>query len=166
VGINFWEARAYCFWLTKLGRRTEKIGNDEIIRLPTEFEWEAAVRNQDQNKPFPWGQEWSDEQAHVRTNPLSIRQASSVGVYPSPWKDGPMDMAGNVWEWTDSLFLPFDAVNDEFRDDPDSLSERSVRGSSWYNNPSYAACSARGMDRSYNLFYDVGFRIIKCRSPQ
>jgi formylglycine-generating enzyme required for sulfatase activity len=69
-------------------------------------------------------------------------------------------LAGNVWEWTDSLHLPYSPEYDALRISPDSLEERVVRGSSWYNTSIMAACSVRAVDRSYNLFYDVGFRVV------
>ncbi|HMG13926.1 MAG TPA: SUMF1/EgtB/PvdO family nonheme iron enzyme [Saprospiraceae bacterium] len=163
VGINLWEAYAYCVWLTQKAHQSGELPLDMIYSLPTEFEWERASRQFNDDRIYPWGDKWSDEKAHVSSNILNMRQPSPVGIYLESWKDGPMDMAGNVWEWTLSLFHPYDQKYDFQRLILDSLDERVVRGSSWYNTSVVAACSSRSVDRSYNLFYDVGFRIVSLK---
>ena len=37
VGINWWEANAFCAWATKVGRETGKLATDQVIVLPTEL---------------------------------------------------------------------------------------------------------------------------------
>ncbi|MBL7789360.1 MAG: SUMF1/EgtB/PvdO family nonheme iron enzyme [Chitinophagales bacterium] len=160
VGINFWEAEAYCRWLTLRARKEKTILSTEKFSIPTEFEWERTIRINANDSIYPWGDTWIESKAHVSTNQLNMRQPSPVGVYEELWKNGPCDMCGNVWEWTDSIFFSYNKEFDSQRINSNSLDERVVRGSSWYNNHSVAACSARAVDRSYNLFYDVGFRII------
>lgn len=163
VGINWWEASAFCAWATRMGHETDKLDLDHVICLPSEFEWEYASRPSDDDRIYPWGDEWSEEKAHVSTNTLNMRQPAPVGIYLEPWPGGPCDLAGNIWEWTASLHLPYSEEHDSRRLADDSLEERVVRGSSWYNSSIVAACSARAVDRSYNLFYDVGFRVVSLR---
>jgi formylglycine-generating enzyme required for sulfatase activity len=160
VGINYWEAEAYCNWLTNKARKDGLIQSTQKFCIPTEFEWEVASRPISDDRIYSWGDEWDEEKAHVSTNILNMRQPVAVGVYPPSYKNGPFDLVGNVWEWTKSLFLPYEIENDSYRINIDSLNERVVRGSSWYNTSTVAACSARAVDRSYNLFYDVGFRVV------
>jgi formylglycine-generating enzyme required for sulfatase activity len=160
VGVNWWEASAFCEWATQEARRSGGLAENERLALPTEFEWEYASRPAQDDRIFPWGDEWHDERAHVSTNTLNMRQPAPVGIYLEHWPGGPCDLAGNVWEWTASLFLPYAPEHDSQRLSSDSFDERVVRGSSWYNSSIVAACSARAVDRSYNLFYDVGFRIV------
>ena len=160
VGINWWEAHAFCKWATKTGHETGTLDPDYIIDLPTEFEWEYASRPAADDRIYPWGDEWSDLKAHVSSNILNMRQPAPVGIYLAHWPNGPFDMAGNVWEWTLSLHLPYSKDYDSKRFSVDSIDERVVRGSSWLNTSVVAACSVRCVDRSYNLFYDVGFRIV------
>ena len=160
VGLNWWEAAAYCLWATKKGHREGWLSTEMIVSLPTEFEWEAAARPCSDDRTYPWGDEWDEGKAHVSSNLLNLRQPAPLGVYLEHWPGGPVDMAGNVWEWTLSLQLPYAEHFDPQRISSDSLDERVVRGSSWYNIRALAACSARAVDRSYNLFYDVGFRVV------
>jgi formylglycine-generating enzyme required for sulfatase activity len=160
VGVNWWEAAAFCEWATQRGHQLGTLALDHVILLPTEFEWEYVSRPVVDDRIFPWGDEWAEEKAHVSTNALNMRQPAPVGIYLESWPGAPCDLAGNVWEWTASLFLPYAAEFDPERLSADSLEERVVRGSSWYNSSIVAACSARAVDRSYNLFYDVGFRVV------
>lgn len=159
VGVNYWEAEAYCAWATAKGHSVGALENESFIALPTEFEWEAASRRIDDDRVYPWGDEWDDERALVATNTLNLRAPATVGVFLEAWPGAPLDMAGNVWEWTSSIYRGYSEEEDVKRHDPDSLAERVVRGSSWYNFAPLAACSARAVDRAYNLFYDVGFRV-------
>ncbi len=83
-------------------------------RLPTEIEWEYAARGPT-GAPFPWG-----DRAPITGNvesPLCWdRRASkqgtcAVGAFPAgATRDGALDMAGNVWEWTSGKIGEGDVV--------------------------------------------------------
>jgi formylglycine-generating enzyme required for sulfatase activity len=159
IGINYWEATAYCEWATQKAHTAGILDPVMKVCLPTEFEWECACRQRNDDRVYPWGNLWKEEKAHVSSNLLNIRQPAPVGIY-EPNADHPQDMAGNVWEWTATLNFPYALENDHLRISDNSIEERVVRGSSWYNTSNLAACSARAIDRAYNLFYDVGFRVV------
>ena len=88
VNVSWEDAEAYADWSGG--------------RLPSEAEWEKAARGTD-GRLYPWGMKF------VAGN-LNTSEAKTEGTHPveahpggaSPY--GVMDMSGNVWEWTVTLF--------------------------------------------------------------
>jgi formylglycine-generating enzyme required for sulfatase activity len=97
VGICWYEAIAYCEWLSdKSGRRW---------RLPTEVEWEIAARMRaPTNAEYPWGGEFTTDRCN--TFESHIRATTPVGLYLSPAGDDRelADISGNAYEWTLSRY--------------------------------------------------------------
>ncbi|OGG48432.1 MAG: hypothetical protein A3F84_14700 [Candidatus Handelsmanbacteria bacterium RIFCSPLOWO2_12_FULL_64_10] len=97
VGVSWEDAKAYCEWAGK--------------RLPTEEEWQQACQGRD-GREYPWGNGFGSGRANIEGFREGFLQTAPVGSYPngaSPY--GAMDMAGNVWEWTSSLFRLFEIVD-------------------------------------------------------
>ena len=104
VNVSWYEAIAFCDWLSKK--------TDKDFSLPSEAEWEKAVRGVD-GRIYPW----SDKPpSHDLCNfGLHVKGTTPVGKY-SPKGDSPYgcaDMVGNVWEWTRSQWGT-DRVKPEF----------------------------------------------------
>ncbi len=95
------------------------------LRLPTEAEFQRAVRGKN-NYTYPWGNEWPSADAKQEKAPImavtieakeaGMRDIQPVGSAPlGASEEGVLDLAGNVWEWTDSPYAPFDKY------EPDSI---------------------------------------------
>ena len=101
VGVAWYEAVAYCAWLTAEGRAAGWLYPGERLRLPTALEWERAARHTDRRR-YPWGDEPPDA-ARANYEGAGLRAPTPVGVFPAGAAAcGALDMAGNVWEWTAS----------------------------------------------------------------
>lgn len=150
--VRWDEAQALCRWLQKQ--------TGLPFRLPTEAEWEKAARGTD-GRPFPWGDNWDASNANTRE--AGPGTTTPVGSYPdgaSPF--GVLDMAGNTWEWTQSLQAPYPYADDSrnappvaassrlgwlvrFRAAPAPPSEqrRILRGGCYANPEGFARCACR-----------------------
>ena len=163
--VTWFQAQTYCEWREG--------------RLPTEAEWEYAARGPDRFI-FPWGNEFDDTSANhcdsncadadwasnfTYTNPSNndgFEIAAPVSSFPggASWV-GTMDMSGNVWEWTSSLYeeYPYDKADGRERDTGDSTNVlRVLRGGSFSNSASDLRSASRDWANPDNDFSLFGFR--------
>lgn len=102
--VSWPDAAAFCRWASEVGATGR---SSSPVRLPTEPEWEKAARGADR-RLCPGGSEPPD---NTRCNfNKNVKDTTPVGQY-SPRGDGPFgcaDLAGNVWEWTSSLYGRWD----------------------------------------------------------
>ncbi|MEK7748067.1 MAG: SUMF1/EgtB/PvdO family nonheme iron enzyme, partial [Nitrospirota bacterium] len=132
VGVSWYEANAYAKWANK--------------RTPTEMEWEKSARGED-GRVYPWGNDFDKEKCN--TYESGIGSTNRVARYPAGISTiGCYDMAGNVWEWTDS----------GYNKDQDT---RVLRGGALDSNQSYARCAFRFFDNPNLRYYNIGFRCVR-----
>ena len=181
VGVSWEQANAFCAWRTEyllkgLGPQARYI---QRYRLPTEAEWEYAARGKDGTE-FPWNETNTKNEngcfyANFKPDRGNYTQdgnliTSRVGSYGAN-SNGLYDMAGNVAEWTSTVYTEagVTAMNDinpqlEYKaalEDPYRLKKKSVRGGSWKDPESFIRSAWRSweyqnMPRSY-----VGFRCVR-----
>lgn len=163
VGVNFWECLAYCGWLQGELRGAGWVQEQHAVYIPSEFEWEYAARRGAAD-PYPWGSSFSKEppDAHVRnTDVESLGRPLAVGLFP--WASragGPLDMVGNVWEWTTSTPVEYSPSVFNAPVVLDGLTERVARGSSYLSREAESPeVTFRSFDPPYNAYEDMGFRV-------
>ncbi len=163
VGVSWYEANAYCVWLTELLQRlragaellamqcnlvTRLPPEAAVVRLLAKDEWVAAAGGEEGDR-YPWGQEqrWYGSRANTRES--GIGGTSPVGMYPSGRSiAGIWDMSGNVWEWTGSWY---------------DKGRRALRGGSWFVDRRKARVRGHSWGNPDYSYYGVGFRV--CSSP-
>jgi formylglycine-generating enzyme required for sulfatase activity len=181
VGVTWEQANAFCAWRTEyllkgLGGAARYV---QRYRLPTEAEWEYAARGKDQNE-FPWDNEdvasgkgcfyanfKPDNGNYTKDGNLIT---SKVGIYAAN-SNGLYDMAGNVAEWTSTIFTEagVEAMNDinpqlrynAAQEDPYRLKKKSVRGGSWKDPESYIRSAWRSSEYQNQPRSYIGFRCVR-----
>jgi formylglycine-generating enzyme required for sulfatase activity len=138
VGVNWYEAVAYCRWLTAA------LGDGDVYRLPTEAEWERAARGPE-GWAYPWGDAW--QKGMCNSKDVGLEQTSPVGLFPEGvTREGLHDMVGNVDEWCRDWYAEDAYAASQRRNPtgPDSGRSRVLRGGSWYDDgPSICRCGFR-----------------------
>jgi len=143
VGVSWYEACAYCAWLTEALRNNGQISKQAVVRLPTQTEWEQAARSHD-GHDYAWGQAF--DAANANTKESALGQTTPVYMYPDgATPEGVYDLSGNVWEWTN---------------DVDTAGSVYFKGGSWWDKGEDISSSARYRNPPSFRFISIGFRCV------
>ncbi len=168
VTVSWYDALKFVDWLNKqhgdalqetLRARGVPRSADYRFMLPSEREWEKAARGPYGNI-WPWGNEWRDGLCNSREE--DIGDTTPVGAY-SPQGDSPYgvaDMAGNVWEWTRSIYRKYPYDPADGRENLQMNASRVLRGGSWFENRWSVRAAFREWDSPSVADDDFGFRVV------
>ena len=147
--VTWYQAAAYCKW--------------REARLSTEAEWEYAARGPD-NLVYPWGNEFDEKKAHYSQN--SGNRTANVGNYSSgvSWV-GALDMSGNLWEWTGSLYRNYPYVSNDRRNlignEQDVSWLIALRGGSFRFSSGFVRAANRNSNSAGVVDNNNGFRCVR-----
>lgn len=146
VHVSHDDARAYCAW--------------SGTRLPSEAEWEYAARGGLVRQRYAWGDEltpggmhrcniWQGQFPHTNTAEDGYAGTAPAKSFPANGY-GLYNVAGNVWEWTGSLW------------DPAQDGTWAMRGGSYLCHDSYCnryRVAARTQNTADSSSGNCGFRV-------
>lgn len=176
--MSWEEANVFCHKLTERLRVAELIGADEVIRLPSEAEWEYCCRAGTATA-YSFGDsaraEGDTGKQATLLDPYGWHTGNAAGndppvgaLKPNPW--GFYDMHGYLREFTadgwhaDYSGAPTDGSPREVAEGDNA--EVAVRGGSWkdrYDGLRSASRAAMGIKERDDA---VGFRCVKARSVE
>jgi len=185
VRVNWFDANAFCKWLTDKEHDDNLLDDRQVYRLPTDLEWSMAVglpnesgatpqaRDGQVKNEFPWGKQWpppsgagnyADRSAKRRGGAAienyndNFATTAPVGSF-KPNSLGIYDLGGNVWEWCADSYKGSGSV---------AIRDWGVlRGGSW------ATSNRLEMQSSYRNVVDrnerdviYGFRCVLATQPE
>jgi len=142
-------------------------------RLPTEAEWEYACRGGDALM-YGCGKTIECSKAMYANNSLKrkdcVKYVESKGLppdqpapvksyAPNPWDL--YDMSGNVWEWCQDWYGPYDQGLVADPKGPKTGSDKVRRGGSFYGPGHRCRCANRNFSHPANRYQTTGFRLVR-----
>jgi formylglycine-generating enzyme required for sulfatase activity len=161
--VSWEEATEFCKKLTAELRKTKLIEDNEVIRLPSEAEWEYACRAGSTTR-WSFGDKVEDlaDHAWFKGNakgfdpPVGKKKANPWGLY---------DMHGYVWEWCADAWSATHAgaAADGSPRVSETVKDRVIRGGSWGDDAEQTESTARsGAGHDYRDDR-LGFRCVKAK---
>lgn len=172
VGVTWYEAQAYCRWLTEKLRSLNLLfpilgtGENWVVSLPSEAQWEKTARGpippfgEKGYRLYPYGDAFDPDKGNVSSTGIGL--TSSVGAFPagaSPY--GILDMSGNIFEWCRTKKNSYPYRADDGREQLDQSNEkRCLRGGAFDLGADMARISSRNGNHPSFAGNNIGFRIV------
>ena len=132
------------------------------FRLPTEAEWEYAARGANKSSSYLYaGSDNVDDVAWYYTNSYVVGNDSpDFGTHAVATKHSNemriYDMSGNVMEWCNDMYLPYDTEDAE---SGSTLNRRVIRGGCWFSLPVDCRTTGRDYQSAGMRTYTIGLRL-------
>jgi formylglycine-generating enzyme required for sulfatase activity len=150
-------------FLARLNERARNQFPGKKAGFPTEAEWEYACRagekakwcfGADDSGATDYG--WFGGNSRGGTCPVGLKKANAWGLF---------DMHGNVWEWCEDWYGPYE--RGEVRDPkgPGEGVARCIRGGSWVPSESMTGSAGRSMHGPKNGTAYIGIRVALHQVP-
>src|SRR5271166_310397 len=172
VGVSWYDAKAFCDWLTKSEHSSGRLPKEMTYRLPTDAEWSTAVglgyepgntpyeKNSKIADVYPWGRGWPPPKGAGNYAGEESGRTPLIKGYNDGWprtspvgsfhanKFGLYDMGGNVWQWCEDW-------------DDNTHRFPVTRGNSWAGwDPNYLLSSLRAGEDPVKRSDISGFRCV------
>ena len=156
--VDFYQVNSF---LSRLNAGTTSMR----FRLPTEAEWEYACRA-GTTTAYSTGARISTTQANIDSRytvdadgGAAYDKTLPVGTFPpNAW--GLRDMHGNVWEWTNDRYGPYNPRQDTDPRGAEIGGTRVIRGGSWRFDANSARCGLRYTHAPQDSGFGLGFRVV------
>jgi formylglycine-generating enzyme required for sulfatase activity len=184
IFVNWNQAALYCNWLSKkegippdqwcyqinekwvVTAMKPKYLHLQGYRLPTEAEWEYTCRaGAKTSRSYGESSEllekygWYLGKSQERTHPVGMRKPNDLGLF---------DMHGNVWNWCQGGYVPYQVPKsgealDDGEEDPLQVTDadRVLRGGSFVDGASILRSAHRNYDSPTARMFDYGFRVAR-----
>ena len=159
INVTWEEAKAFCLWLQK------RVGEEAVIYLPTEAQWEYAARERGREMRYAGTDEVAELPQYAwfeanMTHPVGQKRANALGLF---------DMSGNAFEWCADRYDK-NYYKESPRENPAGPSkgkEYVLRGGTALNAAMDLRCANRERARAVPDFkkwkMPVGFRLVVMR---
>lgn len=169
MNVSWHEALQYCGWLEQaVGESPQTpaelknlLASGWHVGLPSKAEWEKAARGT-LGRTYPWREGIGPDRAnYTAAKRGGLTPAGSFLRGASPY--GVLDMSGNVWDWTRSLYRPYPYVASDGREDPKGCGLRVLRGGSFNAMERHVRAASRLNHDPDDRHYSIGFRVVVSR---
>lgn len=150
--VSWHNAFTFCKWLTARERRSERLPEGYVYRLPTEAEWEYACRagSKDDFAGDPLKMAWHGNR--------SADNEKVGGLAANAW--GIHDAHGNVWEFCHDWYGAYSGGSQTDPSGPEKGYFKIIRGGSWRDSLDQCRSSYRSQIPANEARNNVGFRIV------